>query len=410
MNLSLKIARRYLFAKKSHNAINIITLISVIVVAVGATAMVIILSVFNGLEGLITQLYGTYNPDLQITPAKSKYINIVEFNKNEIDKIEGIANYSEIIEDVALLKYTPSHKNSSRQIVAKLKAVPDDYAAFSGIDSMIIDGSFSLKSPKNNFIILGNGLASNLQLSLNDILNPISVYYPNQTAKNINMINPLNAFMIENVYATGVFSIQQEIDNQLAFVSLDFAKKLMKLEDKATSIEIFLDKNTNLGKIQSEIEEKIGQDYKVRNSRQQNDVIYKIMKSEKWSSFLILSFIMLIATFNIVGSVTVLVIEKKKDIQSLSNMGASQSLIKKIFFFEGIMISFFGSILGLFLGLSLVLAQKHLQIIPMEGSFIVDAFPVSLNALDFFYVFLFVNLIGLASVLLPLRRISKEFF
>lgn len=407
MNLSLNIAKRYLFAKKSHNAINIITLISVIVVAVGATAMIVILSVFNGLEGLISGLYSSYTPDLVITQKSSKYIDLKEFNYAELKNNDEIVYYSEVIEDIALLKYTPSHKNSSRQIVAKLKAVPNDYSIHSGIDSMMIGGNFTVGNSKNDFIVLGNALSSKLEISFTDIVNPVHAYYPNQNASAAAMMNPLNAFRIENVHPSGVFSIQQEVDEQLAFVSREFAEKLMGIENKATSIEVFT-KHKDVDALQNKLKEELGESFVIKNRKQQNEVMFKIMQSEKWSSFLILSFIMLIATFNIVGSVTVLVIEKKKDIESLRYMGASNKLIKKIFFLEGSLISFFGGIFGLLFGFILVQSQKHFHIIPMQGSFVVDAFPVALNYIDFVLVFVFVIITGIGATYFPLRKIKNQ--
>jgi lipoprotein-releasing system permease protein len=406
VNLPFFISRHYLFARKSHNAINIITAISVIVVAVGTMALISIMSVFNGLEELVGSLYNAFTPELKISPKSGKYIDTRRFPGNEIQKIPGVAYYTEVLEDMALLKYEAYPKGAgTHQYIARLKGVSPDYRRMTGVDTMMVDGDFLLKNKYGDFMVLGGGVAARLQVRLMDMETPVQVYFPNAASEAA--LNPMNAFNIENIAPVGVFSIQQDIDDNVVLIPIDFARKLMNQAHAATSIEIGLDKKASLDEIQKQIQDMLGDDYLVENRMQQNEMMYKVMQSEKWSSFLILGFILLIAIFNVVGSTTVLIIEKRKDIQSLSHLGAEESLIKRIFLFEGMLISLFGAISGLILGLVLILLQKHFGIIPMSGGFAVDAFPVAMKLTDFLAIFGLVLLIGFGASVYPVRKIGN---
>lgn len=406
MNLPFFIAKRYLFARKSHNAINFITAISVLVVAVGTMAMISIMSVFNGLEELVGSMYNAFTPEIKISSKEGKYIDLETFPKEKITQLEGVAYYTEVLEDMALLKYDAYPKGSkARQYVAHLKGVSPNYKQITGIDSMMIDGNFILKNGFEPFAVLGSGVAGRLQIRLMDFETPIKVYFPNASSEVF--INPLDAFLIESIAPSGVFSIQQEVDDNVVIVPISFARKVMDRDQMSTSIELKLNDNAQLDNVQIEIQQLLGEGFHVKNRMQQNEMMYKVMQSEKWSSFLILSFILLIAIFNVVGSTTVLIIEKRKDILSLSYLGAETRLIKRIFLFEGLLISLFGALLGLLLGVVLVLIQKYFGVVPMSGGFAVDAFPVSLKVLDIFAIFSLVILIGFGASLYPLRKIAS---
>ncbi len=408
MKLPLFISRRYLFAKKSHNAINIITAVSVLVVAVGSFALILILSVFNGLEGLIESLYNSIEPEIEISPAKGKYIETKEFPYNILENTKGVANYTNVLSDMALAKYHPTNDSTNeRQFVVIIKGVGKNYNKITGIDSAMIDGDFILRSKKDNFFaVIGNGVAGKLRINLMNYDNKIFFYYPRPDASET---NPLDAFNIEGAFPAGVFSVQQEIDDKIIFVDYDFAADLMNTQGKATSIEIVTTHDDNINSIRKSLQKSLGPDFVVKDRKMLNETIYKITRGEKWSSFMILSFILLIATFNVVGSVTVLIIEKKKDIITLRNMGAPQSLIKRIFFFEGMMISFFGGIIGLGLGILVIILQQQYKIVPMEGNFAVEAFPVRLQLFDVISIFGMVNFIGLLATIIPVNRISRFF-
>lgn len=405
-HLPFFISRRYLFAKKSHNAINIITAISMVVVAVGTLALILILSVFNGLEDLIASLYNAVQPDIEISPIKGKYIDLDSFNMEAIKADPSIVYYSEVIEDMALAKYTPVEGGGNeRQLIVKIKAVQPDYNKMSGVDTMVFEGKFLLEYKTHYFGVAGNGVASKLGLRLNNYNTPIYFYFPRAEASEM---NPMDAFNIEEAFPSGIISVQQEADDQLIFVSLGFAEKLMNLKNKATSIEILADKNADIKALKKRLEKSIGDNYKLKDRRQQNEMIYKITQSEKWSGFLILSFILLIAIFNVVGSVTVLILEKKEDIKTFAHMGFSEKLIRKIFLWEGMMISVYGGIIGLVLGMVIILLQQKFGFIPMEGSFAVSSFPVTMKFTDFIAIFSMVIAIGFLATILPVKRISKS--
>ena len=406
MNLPFFISRRYLFARKSHNAINIITGISVVVVAVGTMALISIMSVFNGLEDLVGSLYNSFTPQVKISPANGKYITLDNFPSRDIQNNPSVAYYSEVLEDMALLKYDAYPKGSAaRQYVAQLKGVSGDYKQMTGVDTMLVDGGFLLKDALSHYAILGGGVAGRLQVRLMDYDSRINVYFPN--AEVDGLTNPLSSFNIESIAPIGVFSIQQEIDDNVVIVPIEFARQLMNKDNSATSIELSLNKGVNEKKLIQELKDQLGDEYIIKDRFQQNEMLYKIMQSEKWSSFMILGFILLIGIFNVVGSTTVLIIEKRKDIISLSNLGAEISLIRRIFLFEGLLISLFGAIMGLVLGFIMVLLQKYFGIVPMNGGFAVDAFPVAMKIQDFIAVFSLVLFIGFGASIYPVQKIDK---
>ena len=405
MNLAFYISKRYLIAKKSHNAINIITAISVGLVAIGTIALIAIMSVFNGLETLVGSLSTSINSDLLIEPKTSKYIDRKDFPEEKIKKLEGIKYWSPTLGDNVLFKYKPALETISREYIGYLLGVEENYTKSTNIESMMIDGVFLLQNYGKPYCVMGNGVAANLQIHLNDFDNPIRCYFPKADAS-VN-INPMDAISIGNLLPSGVFSIQQEIDEKLIIAPLNFVQELMNLKGKLTSIQVELEDESEVDNIQKEIQNIVGNSFTVKNKIQQNDVMYNIMKSEKWSSFLILAFILFIATFNLVGALSVLIIDKQADIQILTFMGANKTLISKIFLFEGFMVTMSGTLIGLVLGALLVVIQDTFGIIPMQGSFAVDSFPVELLFSDLAAVFAVVVVVSLIAVIYPIRRLSN---
>ena len=406
MNLAFFISKRYLLAKKSHNAINIITAISVGLVALGTMALIVIMSVFNGLETLVGSLDSSLNADLVIHNTKAKYLDDSTFPINEIKSIKGVNHEVRIVEDNCLLKYTPAlEEYNPREFIALIRGVDPGYQYVSDINAKMIDGRFVLHAKGRDFAVLGNGVAAKLQIHINDYDNPIRCYFPNVNSGSA--INPLKAVNIENIFPAGVFSVQQEWDDKLMITSLQFAQKLMNLEGKYTSVDIGLDKNANLENVQRQIQQLLGEKYSVKNKKQQNVVMYNIMKSEKWSSFLILSFILFIATFNLVGALSVLIIDKQTDIFNLSFMGATRALIAKIFLLEGFLVTLSGTFLGIGLGTALVFIQDKFHLIPMQGAFVVDSFPVELRFSDLAAVLAIVVVVSMIAVIIPIKRLSK---
>lgn len=370
----------------------------------GAMALIIVLSVFNGFETLVISLFNSFNPDLEIKVKKGKTFSMSTFPAEEVIKLAGVKALTEVVEENALLKYR------NNQFLATVKGVSDNIVNTSGLDTMLIEGRFTLHEMDQPRIILGAGVAYYLNASLNDLLYPITVYLPRREANIGASIE--KAFNSENIFPSAVFSIQQDFDTKYTIVPIEFARELLDYEDEVTSIELSLNKSANVEKVKKEIVQLIGNDYEVRNRFEQQVLLYRIMKSEKWSIFLILSFILVIAAFNVISSLTMLILDKKDDVRTLHNLGATDQLIKRIFMLEGMMISIGGAVLGLILGGFISWLQQEFGLISLgdgSGSFVVDAYPVKLLAKDFLIVFLVVLAIGFLVAWYPVKQISKKY-
>ncbi|MFP4470451.1 MAG: FtsX-like permease family protein [Bacteroidales bacterium] len=393
-----------MFAKKSHNIINVISSISVAGVTVGTMALIIVLSVFNGFESLIVSLFNTFNPDLAITIQKGKTFHMDEFPAEEIKSIPGVLVLTEVVEENALLRYR------EKQFIATIKGVDENFEAMSGLDTMLIEGEFALHRHERPRMILGAGVAYYLNASLLDKLNSITVYVPRREGS-IGM-NIERAFNSRNIFPSAVFSIQQDFDTRYAVVPIGFARDLLDYDDEVTAVEIGTAPGADVEKIKNRIREILGENLEVKNRFEQQALLYKVMQSEKWAIFLILTFILIIATFNVIGSLTMLILDKKKDIAVLHSMGASNRLIRRIFMFEGIMISIGGALLGLLLGGIISWLQQTYGLIGLgggSGTFVVDAYPVKIRVMDFLVVFATVIIIGLLAAWYPVRQISKKY-
>jgi len=402
LNFSFYIAKRYLFAKKSRNVINIISAISVVGVSIGTMALIVILSVFNGFDNLVQSLFNSFDPDIKITLKEGKTFSSAAERIQNLKKLKGVLYMSEIIEENALLKY------DDRQYIVTVKGVSDEFINMSGIDSMIIDGEFILKENKNNYAVIGQGVALNLAVGLN-FITPINIFVPKRTQKV--SLNHEKAFNRKYIFPSGIFAIQQDFDSRYIIVPIDFARDLLDYSNEVSAIELKLDPVFNKDKIQEEIKKHLGTGYEVKNRFEQQELLYKIMKSEKWAIFLILTFILIIASFNVIGSLTMLIIEKKKDIDTLRSLGTNLSVLRKIFLFEGWMISILGAILGLMTGTIICWIQQHFGLIKIQGSdsFVIDTYPVYMELPDFVYVFVTVLFIGYLAAWYPVRYISGKF-
>jgi lipoprotein-releasing system permease protein len=404
MNLPLHIARRYLVSKKSHNIINVISGISVMGITVGTMALIVVLSVFNGFESLISSLYNSFNPDLEITIEKGKTFTLDQVNAEEIAKIPGVLYLSEVVEENALLK------NGNRQYIARMKGVGDNFQKMTAVEAAIIDGQYLLQQGQRACGVFGAGVSYHLGVIPADFAEPIGIYVPSRTADfKPGLEQPFNQ---GNVIPKGVFSIQQDFDVSIVLVPLWFARELLEYTDEITALEIGLDEKANVKTIKNSIKEIVGDGFSVKDRYEQEEILYKIMNAEKWSIFLILAFILMIATFNVIGSLSMLIIDKQKDIAVLHSLGANYSLIRKIFMLEGILIALTGTLAGLFLGGLLSWIQQEFGILGLgtdDGSFIIDAYPVLIRGIDFLYVFLTVFVIGYLAAWIPVRRISKNY-
>ncbi len=401
MNLSLFIAKRYFFSSKKQNLINWISGISVFGVSVFTMSMIVILSVMNGLSSIVESLYSSFDPELKITPSSGKFFSEYELG-NRLDSIKGIAYYTKVLEENVLLDF------SDRQTIGKLKGVSDNFKYTSGIDSMIVSGEYKLKNEYTPFALLDWSLANTLTINLN-LVRPVKIWLPRRDAKPGIMMNKV--FNIRSIFPIGIFSIMQD-DNTtgLIIVPLEFAKELMENNDLLSAIEIKLDDDAQIEEVQNQIQSRLGDKFVVKNRFQQHEFLYKVMKSEKWAIFLIFSFILIIASFNLTGSLTMLIIDKKKDIFTLQHLGAEKSLIRKIFLFEGWMIAFIGAVIGLVFGFIICWLQDTVGLVELPQAFIVQYYPVEMKLSDFVSVFFVVLLIGLIASYFPVRFLTKKHF
>jgi lipoprotein-releasing system permease protein len=402
MNFPFYIARRYLVSKKSHNIINIISGISIVGVAIGAMALIIVLSVFNGFDRLVVSLFSSFNPSIQITAAHGKTFNISNFPVEQLRKIPGVLHITEVIEEDALMKY------KDNQAIVTLKGVSESYPLMSGLDTMMVEGQFVLQDEDKDYSILGYGVAGALDANLQDYVNPISVFVPRRDASFSGTFE--NAFNSDIIFPSGFFQIQWEYDVKYAILPLRFVKKLLNYGNERTSLEIDLSETADQQAVQKNIEQITGNSYIIKNRYQQQEILYKIMVSEKNYIFMILTLILIIATFNVIGTLSMLILDKKKDIAVLQSMGANQSMIRRIFLLEGLLISFFGAVLGLTIGAIICWLQIRFGLIRLgsaDSSFVVSAYPVYMQVTDFIMVFMTVLTIGFIASWYPVYNIKK---
>ena len=403
MNLSYYIAKRYLFSKKSHNAINIISLVAVCGVAVATMATVCALSVFNGFHGLVAGMFGAFDPELKIMPAKGKVFNPETDLFLEIRSLPEIEMISESLEDNALVSYR------GREIPVVLKGVSNRFASLTNIESLIIDGSLELERDSSNYALLGLGLANNLSVNAGFVY-PMQVFVPKRKAA-INLSNPRTSITSRYLYIGGVFRTNQAIyDNNYLIVPIRLARELFDYETEVSAWEIKLKPGTSLHSVQNQIQTVLGNDFLVKDRYQQQEDSFKMVSIEKWVTFLMLCFILLIAIFNVTGSLSMLIIEKQSDVLTLRNMGANDRLISRIFLFEGWMISIVGGGAGIILGVLLCFGQQYFGWLKLGtgANFAVDAYPVIVSFSDLLFVLLTVLITGFLAVLYPVRYLAKK--
>lgn len=407
MNLPFFVAKRYLFAKKSHNAINIISGVSVAGVTVGTMALIIILSVFNGFDDLVKSLFNSFDPPVKIALAEGKTFVPDQNKLDSLEKIPGVIAYTKVLEENVLVRYG-NRQFGEKQYIATVKGVDDNYLNVSGLDSMIVEGKFSLKDKNQYFAVVGRGIAYNLTIGLSFIY-PLNIYVPGKTEGYA--VNLQDAIKIGAIYPKGIFSIEEEYDSKYIITPYIFLAKLLNDTNSISALEVKLSSERNLNEIQTRIEQLFGSKFSVKNRFQQKEVFYKIMKYEKWAIFFILSFILMVASFNIISSLSMLIIEKKKDIATFQSMGADRKTIRRIFMNEGLMISFFGAIVGTLLGTLVCWIQQRYGIIKLSssGTFIIDAYPVAIRVGDIISTFFIVMAIGIFSAWYPVKYIVSKY-
>lgn len=396
MNLAGYFAKRYLFSKKSVNAINIISGISVVGVLVSSASLIVILSFYNGLENLIFSMYSTFTPEFRIEPSKGKVFSTGTAAFETIKTDPRVARYNEVLQERVLLRY------GNGQYIATIKGVSADFIR--PADSLLLRGRFVLKQGSERYTVIGAKVHGMLGVSLEDPSRSIEVFSPRKGR--INAINPAEEFTMRTIRPVGVLAYQQEFDD-LLIVPMDFAREVLNEYDQVSAVELSLVAGTDVAAMQHQLSEKLGKAYVVKNREQQNPTLYKIVRSEKWAVFFIIAFTGMIAIFNIVGSLTMLVIDKKQDISVLMGLGANNRLIRRIFFYEGMLISLIGCVAGLVLGLLFCLSQYYWGWIGIgEGeNLITDVYPVRIRATDFLLVFTTVFMVS-AAVAFVASRLS----
>lgn len=405
MNFPFFIAKRYLFSKKSHNAINVISAISVCGVALATLAMICTLSVFNGFQDMVATFFTAFDPQIKITSVKGKVFDGSEPVFAEIKHMPEIAVYSESVEDNAMVQY------KGRQVMAVIKGVEDNFDKLTPIDSILFGrGELILHDEVVDYAIPGLQLLSTLGTGIR-FLDPLEIYAPKRGSR-INMSNPMSSFVSDQLFSSGLtFTVNQEkYDASYIITSIGFARRIFQYTNEVSAVNLRLVPEADENVVIRKLKERLGDDYLIQNRYEQQADTFRIMEIEKLISYIFLTFILMIACFNVIGSLSMLIIDKKNDVQTLRNIGASDNQIVRIFLFEGRMISFIGAVSGVIIGLALCLIQQEYGIISLgnSGSFIVDAYPVSVHAWDVVLVFATVLVVGFISVWYPVRYLSRR--
>jgi ABC-type lipoprotein release transport system permease subunit len=392
LNTTFFIARRYLFAKKSHNVINIISAISAAGIAVGCAALVIILSIYNGFDDLLKGMFESYTPDVVVTPDRGKVFTPDPDVMAALAAREDVASVSEVLEETVFLKY------GDKDAIVTARGVDSVYQNVTGLAQYVAQGSFELKDGEIDQMVLGSSIAQDLRINTT-FLTPLEVYFPSRTAK-VSLADPTASLRKVNLFPAGIIALEKNFDEQYVYMPIGALRNVLERTDEVSMLEIRLKPDAlNAsgdipGKVQEEIAALFGEGYNVRNKYQQNESLYKMMTYEKLAIYLILLFVVLIISCNVFGSLSMLIIEKQEDIEILRSMGADDRTINRIFTTEGWMISLLGAAAGIVLGVLICLAQQHFHLVRLPGNFIVSYYPVHLQWLDILIIFLSVAAIG----------------
>lgn len=406
MNLPFYIARRYLFSKKKHNAINIISGISVCGVALATLALVCTLSVFNGFQDMVAGFFTAFDPELKITVREGKVFEPQGTAFQEVRSLPEIDVWTETLEENAMVQY------KDRQAMAIIKGVEDNFKELTSIDSLLYGaGEFILHDSIVDYGVLGVELISELGTGL-QFVDPLQVYAPKRNVR-VNMANPSASFNRDYLFSPGVVFVvnQQKYDARYILTSLSFARNLFNYDTEVSAVELKLKPGADVTAVQRKIIRILGDEFVVLDRYEQQADVFRIMEIEKFISYLFLTFILAIACFNVIGSLSMLILDKREDVETLRNLGADDRLIARIFLFEGRLISLFGALSGIVLGLLLCYVQQRFGIISLgggNGSFIVDAYPVSVHVTDVMLIFITVIAVGFLSVWYPVHYLTRR--
>lgn len=399
MNFSFFIAKRYFLTNKKKNIVHIISWISLLGIAISTAALILVLSVFNGFEDLILKMYNSFDPHIKITSAEGKTFN----SKDIIVDHPDILVQSFVLEERVLLEY------QQKKFIATIKGVSPSYRDLTNFDSLLVEGNYINDYDNKNIAVVGKGVAYYLSIGLNNMFEQLEVFIPNRTKKTL--LNPTTSFNKGSLLPVGFFSIQNEIDQEYIIVPLQFIQKLSKRENNISAIEIKLKNQNRMLDVQQELKNNLGSKFIIKNRLEQQDFLYKVLNSEKLIVFLILVFIMIIAAFNIVGSLTMLILEKKKDIKTFQSFGATVKNVQSIFFNKSMLTIISGTLIGVFFGLILAFSQQKFGFISMgNGGFVVSAYPVLIKMTDVLITCITVLLIGFFASWYPSKILAKKLY
>lgn len=404
MNLPLYIARKYFFSRKISNVIHVISLIAVAGIFFGTAALIIILSAFNGFESIVGKLYASFDSDIRIQAVGSKYFVPDSLKMIRIQKLDQVKAMTDVIEENALFKYR------TNQNIGTIKAFEPIFIKSTGIDTMLVAGNDTLHQDSTDYAILGGGIANKLNIHGFDAIHPIQVFFPKKGVE-ISSLNPGNSLAEKNIRIGGIFSIQQDFDNRYVLAPILFARQLLDEPKAVTSIEIILKDKDRVATVQADIQHILGPGFLVLDRYQQHPSLYKVMHVEKAAVYLVLSLILLIATFNLVGALLMLALEKQKDMAILLSMGATGKVVQRVIAFEGLLLSVSGAVLGMVVGGIICWLQMKYGFVKLGGdntTFVVNAYPIDLKAVDFILVFATVLLLGFLASWYPARMANRK--
>ena len=399
MNLPLYIAIKYFFSKKKIGYVHLLSIITQVGIAIGTAALVLVLSVFNGFENLVLDMYNVFDPHIKITSAEGKNFQ----NKKIIDLLlleEEINVFSSVLEEKVLVEY------NKKQYLATIKGVDTNYNKLTNFDSILVNGDYIDNFQKTNVAVVGRGVAYYLSMNIGSFFENMTIYLPNRNSKN--MLKIENAFVSSSISPVGIFGVQQEIDSKYIITPISFVQNLIQKQQYVSAIEINLKEKSKMLDFQKMLSQELGEKYLIKNQYQQQDFLFKILNTERLVVLLILIFIMIISAFNIISSLAVLIIDKKKDIDQLNNLGLDKQSIRKVFTYKSMLGVLSGSFFGLLFGFSLAYLQQEFGFVKMgEGSFVIDAYPVKILLKDLIFIQIIVLLIGFVASLLTSRLMLK---
>lgn len=409
--MNLLFAWRYFKAKKTTNAINIISWISIVAIVIGTASLILVLSVFNGFEGLVKSLYSSFYPDVKISPSSGKQLTLTQEQIQKLKSVKGVKAISLVVEEKALLQNKAYQSDSGDyQSIVYLKGVDSNYTSVTTVDEHLIGGNFNTGTVDKPLLILGAGVESAVHVQSESNVRPLAVYMPRKG--DVNLADPFQSLSSEAVNTSGTFVIQEDFDNKYAITNLGFVKQMVGMApDAYGGAEISVLPTADADDVRDEMKKILGKDYSVQDRFEQNASLFSVMRVEKWIIYAILSLILIVAAFNMIGALTMLVLEKKHDIGVLHALGASRSFIQRIFLSEGLLLGIIGGGTGMILAFLLGLLQTKFHLIPLQGNtFLIDYFPVKMVLSDFLLVALTVMFIALIASWIPARKAALQQF